>query len=177
MIIVQRNTLEYPVGTFRRIRSQNMKVGLGLNPDDDVNEASHFFKGLDLLLLLGVFPGFGGQSMQPDTLERIAFARHLTNQLDHRIIIAVDGGVKPENTASLVQAGADILIMGTALFHSSDMAKTMLDQESIMGTVVHTQSRMTCGRFMCSVPRPVQPSKITLISDRNNIMHCEFNTP
>jgi len=132
MIIVQWNTLKDPAKTFKRIRSQNMKVGLGLNPDDGINEASHFFKDLDLLLLLGVFPGFGGQSMQPDTLERIAFARRLTNQLDHRIIIAVDGGVKPENTASLVQAGADILIMGTALFQSSDMAKTIVSiRESI----------------------------------------------
>ncbi len=117
-IIVQWNTITDPCQTFDRIRSQNMKAGLGLNPDDDINEAFRFLTNLDLILLLGVYPGFGGQSMQPGILERIASTRHLANQPDHRILIAVDGGVKPENCPRLVEAGADILIMGTALFQS-----------------------------------------------------------
>ena len=132
MIIVQWNTLKDPSYTFDRIRSQNMKVGLGLNPDDATNKASRFFPDLDLLLLLGVYPGFGGQCMQPGTMDRIATTRRLIDQSDHRITVAVDGGVKPENCASLVQAGADILIMGTALFQSSDMARTIVSiKESI----------------------------------------------
>ena len=122
MIIVQWNTLTEPSQTFDRIRSQNIKVGLGLNPDDAVEDAARYFPDIDLLLLLGVYPGFGGQAMQPGTTEKIAYARRLADGLDHKITIAVDGGVKPENAAQLVQAGADILIMGTALFQSADMA-------------------------------------------------------
>lgn len=122
MIIVQWNTLTDPARTFDRIRSQNIKIGLGLNPDDPLDDVSRFFRDLDLLLLLGVYPGFGGQSMQPGTREKIAAARVLADQPDHRITIAVDGGIKPENAASLAEVGADILIMGTALFQSSDMA-------------------------------------------------------
>jgi len=125
MIIVQWNTLADPSQTFDRIRSQNIKIGLGLNPDDAFDEVSRFIQDLDLLLVLGVYPGFGGQPMQPGTQERIASARLLADQSDHQIKIAVDGGVKPENAASLVEAGADILIMGTALFQSSDMAATV----------------------------------------------------
>ena len=125
MIVVQWNTLTDPARTFEKICSQNIKVGLGLHPDDPLDKASRFFRDLDLLLLLGVYPGFGGQSMQPGTLERIASARRSMDQTNHQTTIAVDGGVKPENAASLVQAGADILIMGTALFQSSDMAKTI----------------------------------------------------
>jgi ribulose-phosphate 3-epimerase len=135
MIIVQWNTITDPSQTFDRIRAQNMKVGLGLSPDDDIKEASRFFQDLDLLLLLGVYPGFGGQSMQPETQEKIASARWLADQFDPQIAIAVDGGVKPENAASLVQAGADCIIMGTALFQSSDMARTIRSiRESIAGS-------------------------------------------
>ena len=125
MIIVQWNTLIDPSRTFDRIRSQNIKVGLGLNPDEAQDEASRFFRDIDLLLLLGVYPGFGGQAMQSGMLEKIASARLLADRPDHRFTIAIDGGVNPENAASLVEAGADWLIMGTALFQSLDLIETI----------------------------------------------------
>ena len=138
MIIVQWNTLKDPSQTFDAIRSQGLKVGLGLNPDDPLQDVIRFFQGLDLLLLLGVFPGFGGQSMQPGTLEKITSARRFIDQTNHRTTIAVDGGVKPENTTRLAQAGADILIMGTALFQSTDMAETI---RSIRGSIAESPPR------------------------------------
>ena len=125
VIIVQWNALTDPAKTFDRIHSQNKKVGLGLSPHDALDGPSRFFRELDLLLVLGVLPGFGGQPMQPGTLERISYARRLIDQTDHRATIAVDGGVTPENVSRLVHAGADMLIMGTALFRSMDMAKTI----------------------------------------------------
>lgn len=125
MIIVQWNTLTDPARTFDRICSQNIKVGLGLTPDETFNEAARFFRDIDMLLLLGVYPGFGGQAMQAGMLEKIASARLLADQPDRRFTIAVDGGVKPGNAASLVEAGVDYLIIGTALFQSFDMAKTI----------------------------------------------------
>ncbi len=138
MIIVQWNTLTDPAKTFDRIRSQNIGVGLGLNPDDALEDASRFFQDLNLLLLLGVYPGFGGQAIQPGMQERIASARLLADGLDHRIRIAVDGGVKSENAAILAKAGADFVIMGTALFQSSDMAKVVSSiRESIAGSLDH----------------------------------------
>ncbi len=135
MIIVQWDTLTDPARTFDKIRAQNMKVGLGLNPDDGLEESSRFFRDLDLILLLGVYPGFGGQPMQAGTMERISRARHQADGLEHRVSIAVDGGVKLENIPQLVDAGADILIMGTALFQSADMAGTVRSiRESIAGS-------------------------------------------
>jgi ribulose-phosphate 3-epimerase len=125
MIIVQWNTLTDPAQTFDRIHSHNKKVGLGLNPDDAVEDASRYMPDIDLLLLLGVYPGFGGQVIRPGTTEKIASTRRLADSLEYKINIAIDGGVKPENAAQLVQAGADILIMGTALFQSADMAGTV----------------------------------------------------
>lgn len=132
--IVQWNTLSDPPRTIRRIRSQVMKVGLGFGPDDPLEEASPFFRDVDLILILGVYPGFGGQSMLPGTHEKIMSARRMADQANHRMMIAVDGGVKPENAAGLVEAGADTLIMGTALFQSSSMAETIASiREAVAG--------------------------------------------
>jgi ribulose-phosphate 3-epimerase len=134
-IIVQWNTLTDPHRTFEKLRSQKISVGLGLSPDDPLDKASDLFQEIDLLLLLGVYPGFGGQAMQPGTLEKIASARHLVDQGTHPVHIAVDGGIKPENVAFVANAGADILIMGTALFQSADMAGQIRTiRESIAGS-------------------------------------------
>jgi ribulose-phosphate 3-epimerase len=121
VVIVQWNTLVDPARTFKRIRSQNMKVGLGLSPDDTLAEASLFFQDIDQLLILGVSPGFGGQSMLSGTVEKIAAARNLADQSGNRFRIAVDGGVNPDTIPQVVNAGADILIMGTALFKPGNM--------------------------------------------------------
>lgn len=138
MIIVQWNTLTDPARTFDRIHSQNIKVGLGLNPNEAYDEAERFFRDIDLLLFLGVFPGFGGQAIQPGMPEKIASARLWADQLDRRLTIAIDGGVKPENTARLAEAGADCLIMGTALFQSLDMTETIRSiRESIARSPRH----------------------------------------
>lgn len=123
--IVQWNTLSDPPRILNRIHSQGMKAGLGFGPDDALDKAYRFFQDADLILILGVHPGFGGQSMLPGTYEKIRSARHVADQANHRIMIAVDGGIKPENAADLVEAGADTLIMGTALFQSEDMAETI----------------------------------------------------
>ena len=136
MIIVQWNTLTDPLRTFERIRSQNIRIGLGLTPDDALDNVSRFFREIDLLLLLGVYPGFGGQSIQPGTSEKIRSARKMMGQMDNRPDIAVDGGVKLENAADLVRAGADILIMGTALFQSTNMAATV---KAVRESIVESQ--------------------------------------
>ncbi len=138
VIVVQWNTLTDPAKTFDRIRSQNRKVGLGLSPDDALDDPSRYFRDLDLLLVLGVLPGFGGQSMRPGTLEKVAAAQSIADQSGYQFRIAVDGGVKPDNTVDLAQAGADILIMGTTLFRSMDMAKTI---DSIRESVAESPRR------------------------------------
>jgi ribulose-phosphate 3-epimerase len=123
MIFVQRDTLPDPAATFDMIRSRGMKVGLALNPDDALENALPFLDRIDDLLILGVYPGFGGQSMQARTLDKVAAARRLLDMQPQRVTITVDGGVKPGNAAGLVQAGADCLIIGTALFQSPDMTE------------------------------------------------------
>ena len=125
LITVCHDTLTHPLRTFALIRAQGARVGLSLNPDEAIEESMELFSELDLLLILGVAPGFGGQSMQPDTPARVFEARQKRPSSEHSPLIAVDGGVKPENAAILIQAGADILILGTALFQAPSMKKVV----------------------------------------------------
>lgn len=125
VIVVQWDTLVHPERTFERIRSQGARVGLALNPEVPLADVQPVLPAVDELLLLGVNPGFGGQRMQLGTLAKVAEARDRLRVLGLALPIAVDGGVKPENAAALVQAGADCLIMGTGLFAARDMAATI----------------------------------------------------
>ncbi len=108
---------------FSLIRSRNTAVGLSLDPKDSPQDVKNLFRELDLLIILGVFPGFGGQQMHPNTIQRIAEARRLRDEMGLRFTLAVDGGVNMENAPALVAAGADTLIIGTALFRAPRMAE------------------------------------------------------
>jgi ribulose-phosphate 3-epimerase len=125
LIIVCRDTLPAPSRTLARIRALGMRAGLSLNPDEPLEAARDYLSEIDLLLILGVFPGFGGQLMQPGTLEKIAKARQELRSLGLGVPIAVDGGVNPQTAPGLVQAGADILIIGTALFRASRIGRAV----------------------------------------------------
>jgi ribulose-phosphate 3-epimerase len=121
VVIVQLDTLVHPQETFAKIRAQGAQVGLGLNPDSSLDALPDLLPELDLVLILGVMPGFGGQMMDRCTPERIAAARAMIVAARLPVRIAVDGGVNLENAARLVRSGADVLIAGTLLFSSADM--------------------------------------------------------
>lgn len=127
VIVVQWNTLADPIEAFRRIRLRKAGAGLGLHPDDHIDEIAGILADIDLLLILGVDPGFGGQAMQPGTVEKIRAARALADARNPSLIVAIDGGVKPANAAALAGAGADCLIMGTALFRAGDMKQVVAE--------------------------------------------------
>jgi ribulose-phosphate 3-epimerase len=121
LIIVCRDTLAYPQQTFKRIRAMGAQVGLSLRPQESIVTAQALFPALDVLLILGVAPGFGGQALLPNTPQRIAQARELCAGLANPPLIAVDGGVNLDNAPGLVQTGAQMLIIGTALFKAAQM--------------------------------------------------------
>jgi ribulose-phosphate 3-epimerase len=122
-IIVCWNTLADPLHTFKWIRSRTPRVGLSLNPDDPLDAARDVLAKLDLLVILGVHPGFGGQAIQANTLSRLRDARQCIDQMTLPLSLAVDGGVTLENAPFLLEAGADTLITGTSLFQSSDASR------------------------------------------------------
>jgi ribulose-phosphate 3-epimerase len=122
MIIVQADTCKDFHQVFKAIRGQGAQVGLSLNPPDPLELARPYLDEIDLLLILAVMPGFGSQTMAPTTPARIAAARQMLSEAKISIPIGVDGGVNLVTAAGLVEAGAEHLIAGTALFSAPNMA-------------------------------------------------------
>jgi ribulose-phosphate 3-epimerase len=121
MIIVQWDTCPDPATTLERIRAWKAHIGIGLLPHASVDPVIPFFDQLDMLLLLGVQPGFGGQGMIAGTIEWIERVAQIRDVHQPHLPISVDGGVKGNNATDVVRAGADILIMGSGLFDVSEM--------------------------------------------------------
>lgn len=116
---------EHPGGvrsTLARIRAAGCKAGLALNPKTPISAAEPFLDAIDLLLIMTVNPGFGGQDFIPATVEKIeaAYSRRAASGLSFKI--EIDGGVNRETAAMGLLAGADVLVSGTALFRAPDMA-------------------------------------------------------
>jgi len=122
LIIICWDTLAEPGPVLDMVRAYGARVAISLNPNDRLTEISGYLPELDLLLILGVDPGFGGRIMHPDTIARIAEAQRMLSEMHPKPQIAVDGGVKLENIPLLIQAGADALIMGTTLFQAHPMS-------------------------------------------------------
>lgn len=109
--------------TVQMIKEQGIKAGVSLNPATSVWALEHILPDIDYVLLMSVNPGFGGQSYIPQTTDKIKILKNLLGEKGIPALIEVDGGVKLDNAAEVVSAGADILVMGSAFFHSKDYGK------------------------------------------------------
>ena len=111
--------------TVQWIRQKGIKAGVSVNPATPVSQLENIITDADLILLMSVNPGFGGQKFIPGTMEKIRQAKEMIRAAGSRALIEVDGGVKQENAQEIADAGADILVMGSAFFESGDYKKTM----------------------------------------------------
>lgn len=111
--------------TVQAIKERGVKAGVTLNPATPLGSVEVILPDADLLLIMSVNPGFGGQSFIPASLQKIAQARAMIERVRSRALLEVDGGVKVENAAQIVQAGADILVSGSAIFSSRDYGATI----------------------------------------------------
>ncbi|MGA1869295.1 MAG: ribulose-phosphate 3-epimerase [bacterium] len=107
---------------INQIREYGMKAGLALNPGTSLQELEWLCDDLDILLIMSVNPGYGGQTFIPSSLEKIKRAREmiLSKEKEKEIILGVDGGVKLDNCVDIVTAGGVLLVMGSAIFGSED---------------------------------------------------------
>lgn len=112
--------------TLQLIREHGCKAGLVLNPATPLHILEHVMDKLDLILLMSVNPGFGGQSFIPHTLQKIAAVRKLIDASGRDIMLQVDGGVKVDNIAEIAAAGADTFVAGSAIFGKPDY-KAVID--------------------------------------------------
>lgn len=107
------------------IRKHGCNAGLALNPATTLNCLEYVLDKIDIILVMSVNPGFGGQTFILSALEKIANIRQLINNSKRDIRLAVDGGVKMENIAQIAQAGADMFIAGSAIYSQSDYAEVI----------------------------------------------------
>ncbi|BDD09260.1 ribulose-phosphate 3-epimerase [Fulvitalea axinellae] len=109
------------------IKSLGCKAGVALNPHSSVSLIEDVLPELDLVLVMSVNPGFGGQSLIAGTFDKIRRVKELIKKTGSKALIQVDGGVKNTNAAELVAAGADVLVAGSFVFSSDDPIKTIAD--------------------------------------------------
>lgn len=118
--------------TLQAIKSTGCKAGISLNPHTPVNCLANIITDADMVLLMTVNPGYGGQKFIESSYKKIAELKNLINQTNSNTIIQVDGGVTLNNAAGLVNAGVNCLVAGSAIFGSANPAKTITMLKNIV---------------------------------------------
>ncbi|APU68915.1 MAG: ribulose-phosphate 3-epimerase [Bacteroidota bacterium] len=117
--------------TIQAIKAEGMKAGVALNPHTSVDLLKDILPDLDLVLVMSVNPGFGGQSFIENTYNKIKSLKEMASELNPELIIEVDGGVTSENAAQLSAAGANALVAGSFVFKSNDQPKTIKNLKEV----------------------------------------------
>lgn len=125
MIVVHEEACTHLHRTIQNIKSFGIKAGVALNPATPIETIKHILTDIDMVLIMTVNPGFGGQSFIESTLYKIKELRNLINEKGLSIDIQVDGGIKPDNVKKVVDAGANIIVAGSAIFGSDDIEETV----------------------------------------------------
>lgn len=110
---------------LQQIKSLGMRAGVALNPHTPVHLLSDILQDIDMVLLMSVNPGFGGQQFIPHTLEKIRTLKKMITDKRLQTLIEIDGGVTLDNAGSIIQAGADVLVAGNTVFKSPDPEATI----------------------------------------------------
>ena len=113
--------------TIKLIRDQNKKVGISLKPKSKIDLIQNYLKDIDLVLIMSVEPGFGGQKFMPEVLEKTKTIRDLINKQNLNVDVEIDGGINFENCAEAKNAGANILVSGSTVFkeNKGDLKKNI----------------------------------------------------
>ena len=117
--------------TLQAIKAENMKAGVALNPHTPVSVLEDIIQDVDVLLLMSVNPGFGGQSFIENTYKKVRQAKTLIEQAGASTLIEIDGGVSLKNAKALVEAGADALVAGSFVFNAANPTQTIADLKHI----------------------------------------------
>jgi ribulose-phosphate 3-epimerase len=117
---------------IEQIKSLGMKAGVAINPHTPVSQLSDILYDIDLVCMMSVNPGFGGQKFIPYTLEKIKQLRKMIDDRGLKVHIEIDGGVTLENAGSIVEAGADVLVAGNTVFKSADPKATIAKLKALV---------------------------------------------
>lgn len=131
MMNVHYETCPHLHRVIQQIKDNGMKAGVTLNPATPVSVLTDIISDVDMVLLMSVNPGFGGQKFIPNTLNKVLKLKELINESGSKALIEIDGGVNLETGKQLVDAGADILVAGNAVFKAPDMAAMIHDLKNL----------------------------------------------
>ena len=136
LITVHAESCEDIGATIAKIRENGCKVGISISPDTDVSVLEPWVEKADMILLMSVHPGFGGQKFIPETMEKIRAARKLINEKNPSCDLEVDGGIHLGNVKEVMEAGVNVVVAGTAVFRGN-IAENMKAFYEIMKEVCH----------------------------------------
>ena len=117
--------------TIHAIKQEGMKAGVALNPHTPINSISDVLNDLDLVCIMSVNPGFGGQSFIENTYNKVEQLRDLRNKTNSNFLIEIDGGVNLQNAPKLLSSGADVLVAGSFVFKSENPTQIISELKSI----------------------------------------------
>ena len=121
IIVVHQEACTHLHRTIQNIKSHGVKAGVALNPATPIETIKYVLEDVDMVLLMSVNPGFGGQSYIPVVTKKIKELRALIDEMGLDIDIEGDGGVKPSNISEVVNAGANVIVAGSAIFNAGDI--------------------------------------------------------
>lgn len=127
IIVVHQEACKHLHRTIQNIKSHGIKAGVALNPATPIETIKHVLKDIDMVLIMTVNPGFGGQSFIDGMIEKIKELKDILKDQNLNVDIQVDGGIKPSNVADVVNAGANIIVAGSAIFNSSNIKETVIE--------------------------------------------------
>lgn len=110
---------------LKLIKSHGAKCGLVINPDTPVEKIEDCISLCDMVLVMSVFPGFGGQKFIPEVLDKCRAIRRIIDQNGYDCLLEIDGGINQENCGEAIDAGCDVLVAGSAVFNASDIEKAI----------------------------------------------------
>tara|TARA_B100000287_G_C20667790_1_gene792304 strand:- start:3085 stop:3750 length:666 start_codon:yes stop_codon:yes gene_type:complete len=125
LISFHPEAVEDVLETITIIKDSGCKVGIAINPDTPLTVLDNVIQDIDLVLLMSVYPGFGGQKFIEESIEKIRSARKLIDKQDQEIFLEVDGGINDETISRVSKAGANVFVAGSAIFGSSDYEQTI----------------------------------------------------
>ncbi len=131
MITVHVEACSDVVATIEKIREYKLKVGITLNPDTPVSAIKPYLNRVDMVLIMSVNPGFGGQKFITSSVDKIKEVKRLRDKLNLSYDIEVDGGINIDNLATVLEAGANVIVAGSAIFRG-DAAENVKKFKSIM---------------------------------------------
>ena len=125
MIVVHEEACTHLHRTIQNIKSFNVKAGVALNPATPIENIKYILNDVDMVLIMTVNPGFGGQSFIGTMVDKIKELKALIDEKGLNVDIQVDGGIKPSNVNEVVKAGANVIVAGSAIFNSEDIESTV----------------------------------------------------